>query len=96
MVGAMFEELLANEVWVRLGAFAGVRVAFGLTTQLMNCGTPTPVGVVHGVDCMPLLQRLNSVAQTFGVGGVVAILCGGIGLWGLKRKPGTEADSPHA
>lgn len=73
-----------------LGAFAGVRVAFGLVTHTLECGTLT------GVDCVPLLRRLNDVGQTFAVGGGVAMVCGGIGLWILRREETVETESNHA
>lgn len=68
-----------------IGAAAGLRVAIGLTTQTLACG-------FGAVDCAPLLAVLNDTARTFLIGGAVAMICGSIGLWGVRQS----LDAPEA
>lgn len=76
-----------------VGAAAGVRMSFGLTTQTLDCATGS---LGTGVNCMPLLRELNSRTWTFLTGGAVAIACGLIAVGNVRRQVTPSADNQHA
>lgn len=60
-----------------IGAAAGLRVAIGTTTQVLDCSARA---------CVPLIREYNSLFQTFFLGGAVAMVCGFLGVWSSNRQ----------
>lgn len=66
-----------------LGAAAGLRVAIGTSTQVLDCSMRA---------CVPLVREYNILFWNLLTGGVLAMVCGGIAQWWISSQLGSPAD----
>lgn len=66
-----------------LGSMAGIRVAFAVVVNNVDCAASVPVGGPTG--CQQALIQLNELTKILFAGGLFSMAMGGIGLWQLNN-----------